>query len=99
MSECGCRISAGEGLQDEIMPGALYIEYCPLHASAEKLRDALQMSIVALDDWLNIEFYDFCDEKRVAEARERVHECGTIAYIARVQDANETALAAAKEKP
>lgn len=56
------------------------------------LVEALKGSVIALDDWLNIHAAHHCDEKRVAEAEARVHECGTIAYIADVQQKNEAAL-------
>lgn len=48
------------------------------------LRTALQASITALDDWLNIYAEELCDENRVKEAKERVGQFGTIAYIANV---------------
>lgn len=46
------------------------------------LVEALKKAKTALDDWLNIYASEFCDEKRVKEARERVHERGTLSYIA-----------------
>ena len=62
------------------------------------LRDALAQSITAIDDWLNIDASDFCDESRVAEAWKRINDAGgTIAYIADIQKANRAALAATKE--
>ena len=53
---------------------------------------ALERSSIALDDWLNIYASEFCNENRVAEARKRVHEFGTIAYIADTQEENRNAL-------
>ena len=46
---------------------------------------ALDRSRVAIDDWLNVDFADFCDEERVIEAQQRINEFGTVAYIADVQ--------------
>lgn len=60
---------------------------------AAALRAALKRSMTAIDDWLNTYAPEFCDEKRVAEARERLGEYGTIGYIAYVQEQNRNALA------
>lgn len=60
------------------------------------LQTALERSGVALDDWLNLYASELCDQKRVAEARDRVGGPGTIAYLAEVQAQNRQALAAAK---
>jgi hypothetical protein len=65
-----------------------------LRAENERLRAALQTSMTAIDDWLNLFASDHCDERRVKEAQERVHANGTIYYIATVQAANRAALAA-----
>lgn len=59
----------------------------------ERLVKALQRSIVALDDWLNIHAADHCDPERVKAARERCRKEGTLAYIADVQRQNRAALA------
>lgn len=64
-----------------------------LRADLTALADALRVSIVALDDWLNIHASDHCDERRVAEARTRINERGTIYYISVVQKTNRDALA------
>lgn len=61
-------------------------------ARIKKLEAALERSSIALDDWLNVYAEDMCDEKRVAEAKQRISEFGTLAYIAFVQDQNRTAL-------
>ena len=58
----------------------------------KKLREALERSRIAIDDWLNIYAADQCDEKRVKEAMARVGEFGTLAYIADVQQQNREAL-------
>jgi len=48
------------------------------------LSDALDAAIVALDDWTNTYAPDFCDEARVAEAKKRISQYGTVFYIATV---------------
>ncbi len=43
MSECGCKIVGAVVTQGAaILEEGVRIEYCPLHASAQKLRDALE---------------------------------------------------------
>lgn len=51
-------------------------------ADKEILRKAMDAAILALDDWINTYAEDFCDETRVAEAKARLNENGTIAYLA-----------------
>lgn len=51
------------------------------------LRSALEVAQRGINDWLHLYAPDECREDRVAEARKRVHEHGTLAYIA---DLNET---------
>lgn len=67
----------------------------------EALREALERSVQAIDDWLNVYAEEMCDPARVAEARGRIWAGGgTLAYIAEVQQQNRRALAtppAAKE--
>ena len=58
----------------------------------EQLRTALKQSMTAIDDWLNDYAAELCDEARVAEARSRISEYGTIGYIAHVQEKNRAAL-------
>lgn len=58
----------------------------------DALTKALEQSMIALDDWLNTYADDHCDAKRVAEARARIAEYGTIGYIAHVQEINRRAL-------
>lgn len=49
----------------------------------QKLLEALNAAITALDDWTNTYASDFCDESRVAEAWRRIKDNGgTVAYIA-----------------
>ena len=62
-------------------------------ARERELSKALELSMTALDDWLNTYASEFCDEARVKEARERImEEGGTLAYIADVQEQNHKAL-------
>lgn len=62
-------------------------------APANALRDALERSKTALDDWLNTYASEFCDEERVAEAGKRIMDGGgTLAYIADIQEQNRVAL-------
>lgn len=58
----------------------------------EATSQALETASVALDDWLNDYAHDMCDPARVAEARQRLHERGTIGYIAQVQEKVRNAL-------
>ena len=69
------------------------------HADPVKaqLVEALKTSITAIDDWLHIYAEELCNEPDVAASKVRVHENGTLAYIAYVQDKNRVALAAAEE--
>jgi hypothetical protein len=50
---------------------------------ANKVIDNL---FVGINDWMNDYAAEFCDEKEVKEARERINEFGTLAYIARLND-------------
>jgi hypothetical protein len=62
--------------------------------SDEKMREALQASIDALDDWLNTYASDMCDQDRVEAAWKRITDNGgTLAYIAQTQQRNREALA------
>lgn len=71
---------------------ALALAVAPLDPT-QVLREALERSRVAIDDWLNIHAPEFCDEARVAEARERIHAHGaTLAYITDVQQQTRAAL-------
>ena len=61
----------------------------------ERLRAALQASVIALDDWLHEYAPELCGESYVTETRERIaSRGGTLAYIAKVQQENRAALAA-----
>lgn len=63
-----------------------------LETHLSSVRTALGVSIVAIDDWLNLYAGEFCDPKRVEEAQRRVGEYGTVGYIAHVQRQNRAAL-------
>jgi len=56
------------------------------------IRSQLEVSMVALDDWLNIFAESECDPERVKEARERTNAKGTIVYIADIQHRNREVL-------
>jgi hypothetical protein len=58
-----------------------------LQEENDALRSALEVAQRGINDWLHLYASDECREDRVAEARKRVHEHGTLAYIA---DLNET---------
>ena len=62
------------------------------HDAILALQAALETSITAIDDWLNLYASDLCDEQRVQEARDRVFEHGTLWYIATTQKKNREAL-------
>jgi len=47
----------------------------------KSLRTALQEAITALDDWTNVYAPELCDPERVKEAKARISEYGTLAYI------------------
>lgn len=67
-------------------------------ALIETLTAALEASVTAIDDWLNIFAEELCDPERVTEAKARTGEFGTLWYIATTQQANREAIAAAKEQ-
>ena len=63
------------------------------------MREALERSRIALDDWLHIYADDMCDPEKVAESVARISEAGaTLAYIASVQKQNRAALAQSAER-
>lgn len=76
-------------LQLEDYNKAFSAEY---RAENAKLRAALNTSILAIDDWLNVYASEFCDERRVKEAKDRIMQTGgAIAYISGVQEKNRAA--------
>ena len=55
----------------------------PLLQTISMLRGGLKAHAIARDDWLNVEFPEFCNPERTKEAKERIAEHGgRIAYIA-----------------
>ena len=48
----------------------------------EDLRKAIDAGILALDDWTHTFASEFCDKARVAEAKARLNEYGTLWYVA-----------------
>ena len=50
----------------------------------ERVARALNKGLTAVDDWINTYAPEFCDEARVAEARQRIQEHGTLWYLATV---------------
>lgn len=64
----------------------------------DALVKALERSVVAIDDWLNLYASEHCNADRVAEAKARTNENGTLWYIASIQEANRAALRDAKER-
>lgn len=68
--------------------------------TSDIMRQALETSMQAIDDWINIYAPDMCHEERVAEARERVFErYGLLGHLAAIQDANRAALNARNLQP
>ena len=62
--------------------------------TAPSPKEALERSIVAIDDWLNVYASELCNQDRVDEANHRISNAGgTLAYIANVQQQNRAALA------
>jgi hypothetical protein len=55
-----------------------------IDSDRNSLRTACQTALTALNDWLHIYAEELCDAERVKEAKDRVYERGTIAYIADV---------------
>jgi len=63
-----------------------------LTTDVEHLRVALKRSVVGLDDWINTFASELCNEKRVAEAYDRINAVGTLMYVAKIQEANREVL-------
>jgi len=63
-----------------------------------RLREALECSVTALDDWLHVYAHDLCGETHVEESRARIGRFGTLGYIADVQFRNRAALAQKETK-
>ena len=50
----------------------------------QKIEDAIDAAITALDDWTCVHAPEYCDENRVKEAERRIRQVGTVYYIATV---------------
>jgi hypothetical protein len=57
------------------------------------LTEALEASMVAIDDWLHTYAADLCTPEDVQASANRIGEYGTLSYIAHVQERNRAALA------
>ncbi len=64
------------------LPEAQYLDQ--IDQTLAMKNDAIDTAIVALNDWLHVYAPEFCDEKRVVEAQNRLQEGGTLYYIATV---------------
>lgn len=61
------------------------------------LREALEQSVIAIDDWLHQYAGEHCNELSVQDTQRRIFQNGgTLAYIADVQSANRAALKGAQ---
>jgi hypothetical protein len=79
----------------DLMPdnSALVVRAERAESSCEAMAKALERSCIALSDWIHTYASEFCHEDKVAEAKARIMEAGTLAYVAGVQEQNYTALA------
>lgn len=82
-------------ISSELLTAAIG-DYNDAKTLVRELVAALDTSVVAINDWLHIYAEDECNADRVAEAKARVLEHGTLAYIAEVQEKNRAALTSAK---
>ena len=89
-----CREAIAESTALKIYAGEKSSQYVAAMEENKALRKALERSVVAIDDWLNIYAEDHCNADRVAEAKARTNENGTLWYIATTQEANRKALRA-----
>jgi hypothetical protein len=101
VSDCAAALVSGAFISPkasvefmEGLPKEVSLVVSGLRARCEKAEAALERSIVAINDWMHLYAPDMCKESDVAEAMARVHENGTLAYIANVQEQNRDALAA-----
>ena len=70
-----------------------YVKEANAESRCEELVEALERSMVAINDWLHVYAPDECREADVAESRARLRENGTLWYIANVQEQNRDAIA------
>ena len=68
-----------------------------LKSALRECVETLNSSVVAIDDWLNTYAPELCNKDRVEQARKRIFEVGTLAYIADIQLKNRAAIKQAKE--
>ena len=68
-----------------------------LEEENRRMREALEQSVIAIDDWLHQYASEFCDMLSVEDTKRRISQKGgTLAYIADVQSANRAALKVAQ---
>lgn len=90
----GQRVPGVTTILDQWGAKARGLYYWNWEQGRKPLEAALGASIRALDNWLNTYAPEFCDERRVAEARQEILKGGgTLAYIAQLQQINRAALA------
>jgi hypothetical protein len=70
-----------------------------LRQENDALRNALVVAQQAINDWLHIYASDMCSPERVEEAVERVHEHGTLSYIAGISEIIRAAVATKADDP
>lgn len=91
MSQANAKRISRQLISEQLAKGDQYKELCFL------LVQVIDRDRIAIDDWLNILHPEECNEERVEEARKRVFQVGTAAYIAALQAANRVALESAAE--
>lgn len=74
-------------------------EHVTLQEENAALRSALEAALQGINDWLHLYAPDECRADRVAEAQRRVHEHGTLAYIAGLNQTINEALASKAAQP
>lgn len=86
-------IDAFEDILDRHLEGMVNPTKAMIEADLAECRGALELSVLAIDDWLHTYADDLCNENDVARSRSRIQSRGgTLAYIAEVQQANRKAL-------
>ena len=68
-----------------------------LEEENRRMREALEQSVIVIDDWLHQYASEFCDMLSVEDTKRRISQKGgTLAYIADVQSTNRAALKGAQ---